>query len=398
MNVLFLTLIAIDNLEDRGIYHDLLRKFRNEGHKVVVVSPLERGKWGHEIIKRTDNEIFLRVKTLKIQKSSIVEKGIGTLLLQIQFNSTIKKYLYNIKFDLIIYSTPPITFASVIAKIKKRDKAKCYLLLKDIFPQNAVDLGFIKNNSLLHKYFLKKEKHLYLNSDFIGCMSPANKSYLLEKHPELLGKVEVNPNSIEVRVGDISKNEFVKLRKELNIPVNRTVFIYGGNLGKPQGIEFLMEILESNELNKNVYFIIIGDGTEYLRLEQFILAKKFTNVIIKGWMENEEYEKYLQVADVGLIFLNKNFTIPNFPSRLLSYLEKKKPVLCATDTNTDIGKIAEDNEFGFWCENGDIIKFNNYLNIYTQNGERRETMGKNGFNYLVDNYHIESSYKTILSH
>ena len=85
-------------------------------------------------------------------------------MLETQYISAIKKYFSNIKFDLILYSTPPVTLVRPIKFIKKRDNAKTYLLLKDIFPQNAVDMGILGRKGikgLLYKYFRKKEKMLY---------------------------------------------------------------------------------------------------------------------------------------------------------------------------------------------------------------------------------------------
>ena len=42
MNILFLTLVHIDNILEKGIYTDLMRKFRDEGHSVYIVTPYER--------------------------------------------------------------------------------------------------------------------------------------------------------------------------------------------------------------------------------------------------------------------------------------------------------------------------------------------------------------------
>src|SRR5690554_7686413 len=180
MNILFLTVSRIDNLEKRGIYTDLLRHFIEKDHKIYVVSPLERrfGTNTH-LIENKDHSI-LKVKTLNIQKTNIVEKGIGTILLEYQFEKAINKYYRDIKFDLVLYSTPPITLTRIIDKIKKRDGARTYLLLKDIFPQNAVDIGMMSKTGLLYKSFRKKERTLYQLSDFIGCMSPANVEFVLK--------------------------------------------------------------------------------------------------------------------------------------------------------------------------------------------------------------------------
>ena len=125
------------------------------------------------------------------------------------------------KFDLILYSTPPITFTKVIALAKKENPgAKTYLMLKGIFPQNAIDLGMLSISGLkglLYKSFRKKEKRLYELSDFIGCMSPANVKYVLKYNPEVdVSKVEICPNSFEpnAMIGSLKEGEREKIRQK----------------------------------------------------------------------------------------------------------------------------------------------------------------------------------------
>ena len=71
-------------------------------------------------------------------------------------------------------------------------------------------------------------------------------------------------------------------------------------------------------------------------------------------MPKDEYQLISDQCDVGMMFLDHRFTIPNFPSRILNYLASGNPVLAATDANTDIGAIARDNGFGFCCESNDV--------------------------------------------
>lgn len=105
----------------------------------------------------------MKVKTLNIQKTNLIEKGVGTLLLEYQYQQAIHTYWKDVKFDLILYSTPPITFNKVIASLKIRYGAKTYLLLKDIFPQNAVDLGCFQRAVCFTGYFVRKK------NSFISC-------------------------------------------------------------------------------------------------------------------------------------------------------------------------------------------------------------------------------------
>ena len=173
MNVLFLTLFEINSIENKGIYEDLLREFVKNKHHVFIVSPTERrnGEQTH-IIKQKGCRI-LKVRTGNIQKTNIIEKGISTVLLEHQFINAIKRCFRKVKFDLVLYSTPPITLAGAVEYVKKRDGAKTYLLLKDIFPQNAVDIGMMSKTGIkgvLYKFFRSKEKKLYALCDHIGCM------------------------------------------------------------------------------------------------------------------------------------------------------------------------------------------------------------------------------------
>lgn len=397
MNILFLTLSNINSLADRGIYTDLLRYFASQGHSVTIVTPKER-RYKTATNLRNDNGVqILQVKTFNIQKTNFIEKGIGTLAIEFQYLAAIKKYLHNTRFDLIIYSTPPITFTKVINVIKKRDNAQSYLLLKDIFPQNAVDLGIINKRGVLYRFFRWKEKQLYRISDYVGCMSPANVNYLLKHNPEIaVDRVEVCPNSIEPTEGEVNKDNAFRIK--FNIPAKATLFIYGGNLGKPQGLDFLVDVLESINNKPDRFFIIIGSGTEKSKLVKWFQSRKLNNAILLDSLPKETYDQMVGSCDVGLIFLDKRFTIPNYPSRLLSYLENKMPVLIASDTNTDVGTIAEENGYGLWAEHGDIAKFNQHLDKLCAVETLRRQMGENGYRFLIQNYTVENSYNIIMKH
>ena len=397
MNVLFLTLTDFKDINERGIYYDLIRKIVNEGHRVHVISPIERRFKKNTTITQSDKLVILRVKTLNIQKSSIIEKGLGTLLIEHQFKSAIKRFFADTKFALVIYSTPPITFSKVVEFVKKRDNAKTYLLLKDIFPQNAVDLGYFSKSSILYKFFRKKEKKLYSISDRIGCMSPFNCKYLQIHNSELDSrKIHVNPNSIEiVEKVNISESQKQEIRVKYSIPNDATVYIYGGNIGRPQGISFLIKLLNEFINNSKVFFLIIGSGTEYGQIEKWYKTYFPNNVILLKYLPKNEFDTLTSISDVGLIFLDPRFTIPNFPSRLLSYLDYSLPVLAATDKNTDIGLIIENNNFGLWCENGNLEEMIKHINYFVLNPEKRISMGNNGNQFLRLNYSVEISYKNI---
>lgn len=399
MNVLFLTLARISDIEERGIYTDLIREFVRHGHTMYIVVPTERRFHQSTEMMDGENVKILRVWTFNIQKTNPIEKGIGTLLLEYQYQKAIQKYWKNAKFDLILYSTPPITFNKVIAALKKKG-AKTYLLLKDIFPQNAVDLGMFSKDSFLYRMFRKKEEELYRLSDYIGCMSPANVDYVLMHNRQIEAcKVEVCPNSIELcRLEEQQLYPKEALLQKLSIPTDKILFVYGGNLGRPQGIDFLIEVLAANEKRNDSFFIIVGSGTEFMKIKWWFDTNAPHNACLLSSLPKQEYDNLVRACDVGLIFLDRRFTIPNFPSRLLSYLENRMLVLMATDRNTDIGEIARINGFGLWTESGNIETFMEMVDFMTADRERIKIMGENGYAYLEANYTVEHSYHIIMRH
>ena len=361
MNVLFLTLLDFGSIEEHNIYTDLLREFAKHGHKLYVISPVERRKRQETRLLETDKATILKLKIGNTQKTNLIEKGISTITIEPQFISGIKKFFSNVKFDLVLYSTPPITFCNAIEYVRKRDNAKTYLLLKDIFPQNSVDIGMLSKSGwkgLIYRFFRNKEKHLYRISDHIGCMSQANVDYVIKHNPDVDPSiVEICPNSIEVVDMSVDEKTREEIRKKYDIPLDKKVFVYGGNLGKPQGIDFMIQCLKSQEKNAEVFFIIVGDGTEFSKIESYMDKDHPQNVKLMRRLPKEDYDKMVGACDVGMIFLDHRFTIPNFPSRILSYMQAKIPVLAVTDPNTDIGKVIVTGGFGWWCESNDLQGF-----------------------------------------
>lgn len=396
MNILFLTITRFTDITERGIYTDLLRKFAKEGHSVYVVSPRERRFGEPTGLVRQEQGTILGVRTLNLQKTNVIEKGLGTILFESQFKSAIKKHLNGIQWDLILYSTPPITFSRVLRYLKRNSpSAKTYLLLKDIFPQNAVDLGMFSKRSPFYLFFRKKEKQLYRLSDHIGCMSPANVRFVVEHNPGIPPeKVEVAPNSIELAPRIPVDREAVRLK--YGLPTDRPVFIYGGNLGKPQGIDFLIRCLDANANRGNCFFLVVGTGTELPKLKKWYQENQPHSVKVMDGVPKEEYDILVQSCDVGMIFLDHRFSIPNYPSRLLSYLEYRMPVLCATDANTDIGRIARENGYGYWCESNNVERFTATLEKMISSNISE--MGEAGYRFLCENYLVQNTYSAIMSH
>ncbi|MEE0914252.1 MAG: glycosyltransferase family 4 protein [Ruminococcus sp.] len=396
--ILFLSFCRYDTLNIQDFYADILRQFADNGDYVCVVSLEEKKRNIPTHIKHEDNCSILHVKIGNYFNVNTIEKGFTLIQLESKVLSAIKKYFKNIKFDLILYATPPISFARVIRYIKNRDDAKSYLMLKDIFPQNAVDLGMMSKSGLsgiIYKYFRHKEKELYNVSDYIGCMSQANCDYLIE-HNEYINsdKVEICPNCVEPQDLLYDCQQKIAVRKKYNIPQDKKIFIYGGNLGKPQDIPFIIKCIKDVQQLNEAFFLIVGDGTEFNKLKAFFDNEKPLNAKLLNKLPKDDYNLLVSACDVGLIFLDHRFTIPNFPSRLLSYMQSELPVLACTDCSSDIGHTIVEGGFGWWCESVNTAEFVTTVN--TALNANLLSMGKKSKKFLLEHYTAKHGADIIL--
>ena len=396
MNVLFLMISFPDIEKDSNLYSDLAEEFRNNGHKVYVATLLEKRYKQSTYLEKVKDVSILRVRAGNwFNTNSVIKKGLTTITIANYFKRAVQKYFGNIKFDLVIYPTPPITFAPVVKYIKKRDKCKSYLILRDIFPQNVRDLGLL-NNQLLFNYFRRKEKQLYDISDYIGCMSEGNIRYILEHNDIDENKLEILYNWEKI----LHNNEVLTIdcKKKYGLE-NKFVAVFGGNIGLPQELEFLLELAKEYKGRDGIVFLIIGKGAQKQKIVDLIKSENILNVMIKDFLPRDEYDNLMKQCDIGLINLSSKFTIPNIPSKTIAYFKAGIPILASTDKNTDYKDLLlKKAKAGLWSETGDLKTYKNNFEMLLNNRKLREELGKNGRKFLEENLSVKRAYQIIMNH
>jgi len=396
MNILFVT-ISWPEKGKRNLYTDLIHKFSQEGHQVYVVSNRPRRNGNPTSYSAEEGIHVLRVKTGNITKTKPLEKSLSLLLLGWQFRKAVNKYLGEESFDLILFNTPPITLSNLMKYLKQEFDCPLYVLLKDIWPYGFADMGLIKRNGWVYNYFRKHEKKIYELADFIGCMSPKGIDFVLDQHPYLEpGKLEVCPNSISPNGNGVKMNSTI--RKKYGIPMDATVFLFSGNLGLGHGLDYLSETILKMKDYKKAFFMIGGAGTYYSKLRKVFDKENPQNALLYSYLPEEEYKALIATCDVGLILLDSKYTYPQFPSRLLSYLENKMAVLCAVNEETDIGEIVEEYKAGINTIHGDHESFRIAIEKLCEDKQAVKKMGQQAWQLLKDKYEVTHSYQTIVKH
>ena len=378
MNILYLSAIPFKIEKNPSIYTDLIQELTIFGDKVTVAS-IDSSLKPFQIKRTVEKNIdLIYIGSFQLYNVNILKKGLAIITLPFFMKRAIKKLDIS-KFDLILYETPPITWAGIVNQIKKKNKIKSFLMLKDIFPQNAVDIGLMKKDSLIFNYFKRKEELLYEVSDYIGCMSKGNIEYIIKNNSKIpKEKLYYFPNTKK----DTGNGNIDFEKRKLQ-------FVYGGNMGLPQGVLNIAPAISYFKNEEGIEFIFVGRGTEWNKINEYFKEQK--NVKVLKSLPREEYEKLLSSCDAGFIFLDSRFTIPNYPSRTLAYLEKGIPIIAATDKNTDIKGLILDNGVGLWSCSDDINSLIENIRIMKENREIRRKFSKNARELFLKEFQVEKS-------
>ena len=235
---------------------------------------------------------------------------------------------------------------------------------------------------------------MFALADYIGVPTEGNISFIRQFYSRInVEKFSVFPfwqKPIEIRKDENLKEQFGLKEK--------FVVIYGGSVGAAQRVEHIVELAEACSEYNDIFFLLLGKGDSFSAIRQRVIDKQLSNVMIKGFIPQQEYLQLLASCDVGLIVLNEKMATPNFPSKALSYFSMKTPVLAALDHVTDFGKYLENNGVGLWGYSEDILCLKEQLLKYYNSRELREVTASRAYELYINKMTPESSYKAICSH
>lgn len=398
MEILFIYARHSEFPKDSTLTKDLSDEFHRQGHKVTVVT-LQEKKYEKETSLKIENGYeVLRVKSGNyFNVKSKIEKGITTALMPYILKKAIIENLRDRKFDLIYTHTPFMANPKLLSGLKKHYKCSVMINLWDIFPQNAVDLGMI-NNKILINIFKRTEKKMYECADYIGCMSKGNLEYMRERDSNFKeNKYFVLKNWAKLQQLEINGKN--KVRKKYGYDQDDFIVIFGGNMGKPQKLENLLNLAKMVINDKKIKFLFIGNGSEKEKLERIVIDNKLNNVKFVEQIPREDYEKLTAACDLGLVSLDEKFTVPNFPSKTTDYFKLKLPILASLDkcSSKDYGELLQNEvKAGLFSKAGDVEElYQKFIRIYSDKN-LRDKMSENGRKYYENELSVEKAYETIM--
>jgi glycosyltransferase involved in cell wall biosynthesis len=374
------------------LVHDLGIELHRRGHSVVVLAPSD-GVCEPFTISIEDDLLVAKVRAVNIKSWNKPLRAMAEARLSANLWRRAKTFLRENRCDLILFYSPSIFFGPLVRKLKALWRCPAYLILRDIFPEWAVDAGILRRG-LVYRYLRRVEANQYHSADLIAVQSPGNLEYFARTFPQQQFHLKVLYNWMLLNEPERPQTCW---RTKLGLE-DKFVFLYGGNIGIAQDVNNLLRLAARLASRSDIRFLLVGSGSEAARLKSSIAAHKLGNIRVLPAVSQDEYLSMLSEFDAGLISLDARFKTHNIPGKLLSYLYWGLPVLASVNPGNDLFDLINKNRAGFCCVNGEDENLVAAAKRLVDHPDLRYEMGRNARQLLERTFSVRVAVDQILSH
>ena len=319
---------------------DLAAEMLSQGFRPTIIVPTSGMSDDWQIEDSAGVEV-LRLKAPPLRDISYLRRTLNESLLPwIMLRRMAKSPLRQAPWEMIVWYSPSIFFGPFIAWLKRRSGAPAYLILRDIFPEWALDLGILGKGPA-YWYFRAVAHYQYAKADIIGVQTRSNRGYMAGWSSKPRRKLEVlnNWQHAAPNVGSSLDLSTTDLR-------GRKIFAYIGNMGVAQGMDILLDLAEALAHRPDAGLIFVGRGSDFARLQSNARQRKLTNSLFFDEIPATEIPGLLSQCFAGLISLDPAHKSHNIPGKFLSYLRAGIPVIARVNAGTDLIQIIDDEHVG----------------------------------------------------
>lgn len=371
------------------IMYDFAEELKERGYEVSLITTKprynltkEKSRLTYDLVTDENGVRVVRIDVPSLHKTNYLKRGIASLILPFLFYHHIKKEVSE-RPDVIFVYSPPLTLGIAGIWAKKHFNSKLVFNVQDIFPQNAIDLGILKN-PLLIKFFEWLEEYIYKRANVITVHSEGNRKFLLDKKKQPDYKVKIVYNWINYeRFKNVSSQK--NFRSIFGLE-SKFIILFAGVVGPSQGLDVVVDVAKELQDNPEIHFLIVGDGTEKEKLTEKIRNLGLENISFHSFIEEKDYPKLLKEADVGLVSLSAKNKTAVVPGKLMGYMAAGLPVLAVLNKESDGHQIIKAAECGFGLFPQDKKGIINAVLELKSNKKLREQFGENGRIFAQKNF------------
>lgn len=328
---------------------DLSREFARQGHSLTVLLPApdQQEPWR---LEEFNGAQVLRLKAPRTKDIGYVRRTLAELAMPFAMLRQLRKSpLANERWDGVVWYAPSIFHGPLASALKKSSSCKGYLIIRDIFPEWAVDMGLM-GRGLPYRFFDAVARYQYSVADVIGVQTPGNRGYFDRWWQQKPGR------QLEVLQNWLDKPAHV----HCSIRVNETplaghkVFVYAGNMGVAQGMDILLDLAEKLRSRSDLGFLFVGRGSDATRLRATAQARQLDNVIFFDEIHPDEIPDLYAQCNAGIVALDPRHKSHNIPGKFLTYMQSGLPVLANVNAGNDLAQMIRDEQVGQVCESNQV--------------------------------------------
>lgn len=323
---------------------DLAREFVRQGHELTVLLPSDDTK-GVSFSSELGGVRVARLQAPKTKDIGYVRRTLAELIMPFAMRrQLVKSSLATENWDGVIWYAPSIFHGPLANYLKRKSRCRGYLIIRDIFPEWAVDMGLM-GKGLPYWFFRFIASYQYAVADIIGVQTPGNIKYFEAERNKPGKVVEVLQNWL-----DKPASNPCAIRLEASPLAGRKLFVYAGNMGVAQGMDIMLDLAERHKHNIDVGFVFIGRGSEAGRLRTRAADMKLDNAVFYDEIDPDEIPDLYAQCAVGLVALSPLHRSHNIPGKFLTYMQSGLPVLANINAGNDLAEMIRAEQVGEVCE------------------------------------------------
>lgn len=327
---------------------DLSREFVRQGHQLTVLLPSTDlpTPWQMEEVEGVQ---VLRLRAPRTKDIGYVRRTLGEFWMPFAMRRNLMQSpLASQKWDGVAWYAPSIFHGPLVNALKRASGCKGYLIIRDIFPEWAVDMGLM-GRGLPYRFFDAVARYQYSVADIIGVQTPGNEAYFKSWKEQPGRRLEVLQNWLDkpaqlpctIRVSETSL-------------AGRKVFVYAGNMGIAQGMDVLLDLAEKLRDREDVGFLFVGRGSEAPRLSREAQSRQLDNVLFCDEIHPDEIPDLYAQCSVGIVALDPRHKSHNIPGKFLTYMQSGLPVLANVNAGNDLANLIRCERVGQVCESNKL--------------------------------------------
>ena len=337
----------------RDLSHELVR----QGHHLTVMIPASDIDQPWLLEKLGDVEV-LRLKSPRTKDMSYVRRTVGEFLMPFAMRRNLRKSpLANVCWEGVIWYAPTIFLGPIVNTLKKASGCPSYLIIRDIFPEWAVDMGLL-GRGLPYRFLKAVERYQYSVADVIGVQTPANVPYFSRAGLRPDQRVEVLQNWLAQ-----AANIGCSISVANSALAGRTVFVYAGNMGVAQGMGILIDLAERLHSRSDIGFLFVGRGSDAKLLREEARRRKLGNVVFYDEIEPEEIPGLYAQCHAGIVALDPRHKTHNIPGKFLTYMQAGLPVLASINPGNDLIQLIKQERVGQACTDQSVESLERLVSV-----------------------------------